>query len=112
MSLSLNIWTHPTTGEVRVYANAFREYNSDFAYVAGGKIWFGMGEDGKIAKHFRPCMTGNYGRAAKAVYEEFGMEALTFPELVSRIRECLTKSGNFSQAQYYKKFGWRRNEAA
>lgn len=103
MSISLKIWTSPKTGEVRIYAKAFREYaaQSEMAYADGA--YYVADESGmtKIGG-FQTSYSGNYGRSAKAVFVAFRMEGVTFGDMLARIGAAQTKGGNFSEVQYFK----------
>jgi hypothetical protein len=100
MSVSLKVWTSPKTQEVRIYANAFRE-RAEFAYADGA--YFVADENGmtKIGG-FKSCYSGNYGRAAHAIFEAFRMSGVSFGDMIARIEAAQTKGGNFSETQYFK----------
>lgn len=100
MSVSLKVWTSPKTQEVRIYANAFRE--RDVMTYADG-AYFIADENGMTkVGGFRPCWSGNYGRAAHAVFDAFRMDGVKFSEMLARIEAAQTKGGNFSEVQYFK----------
>lgn len=100
MSVSLKVWTSPKTQEVRIYANSFRE-RGEMAYADGA--YFVASEDGATkVGGFKPCWSGNYGRAARAVFDAFRMEGVSFADMIARIEAAQTKSGNFSEVQYFK----------
>lgn len=101
MTVSLKVWTSEKTGEVRVYANAFREHG-ELAYATGA--YFVADGDGAIKiGGFRPCWSGNYGRAAHAVFEAFRMAEMTFSALLAAIADSQTPGGNFSETRYFRR---------
>lgn len=102
MTVSLKVWTSKKTGEVRVYANAFRE-RGEMAYATGA--YFVATDDGAVKiGGFQPCWSGNYGRAARAVFEAFRMEGMAFADLLSLIGDSQTPGGNFSEARFFRRF--------
>ena len=100
VSVSLKVWTSPKTQEVRIYANSFRECG-EMAHAGGA--YFVADESGvtKIGG-FKSCYSGNYGRAAHAIYETFRMSGVSFSDMIARIENAQTKGGNFSEAQYFR----------
>lgn len=102
MAVLLKVWTSEKTGEVRVYANAFRE-GGEMAHATGA--YFVAADDGTAkVGGFRPCWSGNYGRAAQAVFAAFRMDGMMFADLLSLIADSQTAGGNFSEARFFRRF--------
>jgi len=99
MTISLKVWTSPKTQEVRVYATPFHEYG-EMACLGGA--YFVADEDGKIkVGGFKSSWSGDYGRAAHALFFAYMFDRLTFSRLLELIAECKTSKGNFSESRYF-----------
>lgn len=103
-NLKLNTWTHPKTGEVRVYISTrfveFRDpmHDADGAYIyadEAGMCAFGH----KAFQDFGMALDAEMSR--EAVKSFLGGDML-FYELLRRMTECSTKGGNFSAVKYEK----------
>jgi hypothetical protein len=100
--IGLKVW-HSPKGETRVYINTsyvdyrILEHNADGGY-------FTKAEDGSIKAHCKPSMSGIYGEAVYAVMSSFGLDGISFDDLLSRIAACQTAKGNFSARSYEKKY--------
>lgn len=91
MTIRLNIWQHPATGEARIYVQGTNRDNS--------KLWFGAGDGDRIQKHSinldTPAsrLSGDaYGKRDKdvaimaEVLARFGMTDRTFTSIKDAVQ--------------------------